>query len=429
MWSASTSGTTTNLQAVAHGGGTFVAVGNNGVILTSTDAATWTLQQKTSGSEMVNYVTSNLFGVGYGGNKFVAVGDLACNILTSSDGTTWTLQQKIDSTTITVVNYVTSSLNGVTYGGGKFVAVGARGNILTSTDGTTWTLQQKTDSTTMTMVNYTSAILNDVVYASNKFVAVGANGTVLTSSDGASWTIQTTPTTNDFSDVAYGDGTFAAVGFSGEINTSSDAITWTRNQKSQLDRMSMTVMVNYTASRIGALAYYGAGSFILGDFSGKIFQSSTDEDGVVTWTTNSMISPASLAGTFFLDMTYGSGRFVAVASGGLIFTRLAPHDYTCMNGTIAPGKTNVENTEKCTACNTGYLLADDRCVSDTTTIYPYVCTNGTAAQGMSVAEDIQKCTGCNPLYRLQGGDLTCSFSPQPEKEETSGSIWVARDFS
>ena len=317
VWSAPTSGTTDNLQAVAHGGGTFVAVGNLGVIVTSTDTTTWTLQQKTSGSEMVNYVTSNLFGVAYGGSKFVAVGDLGV-ILTSTDGTTWTLQQKTDSATMTMVNYVTSSLNGVTYGGGKFVAVGARGNILTSTDGTTWTLQQKTSGSEM--VNYTIAQLNDVVYASNKFVAVGASGTVLTSSDGASWTIQTTPSTNEFSDVAYGGGTFAAVGFSGEIATSSDAITWTRNQKSQLDDMSMTVMVNYTASRIGALAY-GAGSFLLGDFSGKIFQSSTDEDGVVTWITNSTISPASLAGTFFLDMTYASGKFVAVASGGLIFTR------------------------------------------------------------------------------------------------------------
>ena len=61
--------------------GLFVTVGDNGIILTSSDGTSW--DNRTSGT------TNNLYGVTYGNSTFVTVGDNG-TILTSSDGTSWT---------------------------------------------------------------------------------------------------------------------------------------------------------------------------------------------------------------------------------------------------------------------------------------------------------------------------------------------------
>ena len=58
----------------------FVSVGDNGTILTSPDATTWT--SRTSGT------TEKLRGGAYGNSTFMVVGNSG-TILTSSDGTTW----------------------------------------------------------------------------------------------------------------------------------------------------------------------------------------------------------------------------------------------------------------------------------------------------------------------------------------------------
>ena len=59
----------------------FVAVGNSGTLLTSSDGITWT--SRTSGT------TKSLNGITYANNSFMTVGESG-TILTSSDGTSWT---------------------------------------------------------------------------------------------------------------------------------------------------------------------------------------------------------------------------------------------------------------------------------------------------------------------------------------------------
>ena len=61
--------------------GLFIAVGQEGVILTSLDGTTWT--SRTSGSSEV------IWNIYYENSTFVGVG-ASGTILTSSDGTTWT---------------------------------------------------------------------------------------------------------------------------------------------------------------------------------------------------------------------------------------------------------------------------------------------------------------------------------------------------
>ncbi len=133
-----------SLSGVTYGNGTFVAVGDTGTILTSSDGVTWTT--RTSGT------TNYLDGVTYGNGTFVAVGDTG-TILTSSDGVTWTARTSGTS------NY----LAGVTYGNGTFVVVGAI-SILTSPDGVTWTARTSGE------IFYYFA---GVTYGNGTFVAVG----------------------------------------------------------------------------------------------------------------------------------------------------------------------------------------------------------------------------------------------------------------
>ena len=174
----------------------FVAVGNSGTILTSSDGTTWT--SRTSGT------TNNLYGVTYGNSTFVTVGQSG-TILTSTDGTTWTSRTSGTS----------NSLSGVTYGNGSFVTVGysisssststsdnstptittvKSTTTLTSSDGVTWTLRDSGTS---------NELRGSITYGNGLFVTVGWEGTILTSSDGISWDNRTSGTSNTLSGVTY----------------------------------------------------------------------------------------------------------------------------------------------------------------------------------------------------------------------------------
>lgn len=117
-WTAASSGTTSDLYGVALFGSTWVAVGAGGTMFKSSDAGvTWTAA--TSGT------TSTLRGLG-GSGRFVAVGD-GGTIVTSTDLNTWTAAT---SPTTAVLRRVVV--------GNQFVVVGDGGTALLSLDGLTW---------------------------------------------------------------------------------------------------------------------------------------------------------------------------------------------------------------------------------------------------------------------------------------------------
>ena len=119
------SGTSQVLHGVAFGNGAYVAVGDNGTILYSTDSITWIPE--------VSGTTNRLYGVRYGTNGFVAVGDAApgatSTILNSADGIAWSQR----------TSPVTNKLSAICYGLGRYVAAGSKGIIVTSTDALNWT--------------------------------------------------------------------------------------------------------------------------------------------------------------------------------------------------------------------------------------------------------------------------------------------------
>ena len=110
-WSQQTSGTAQNLNAVScttststsSTGGTWVAVGNNGTILSGDSTATnWTICSSPT--------TVNLHSVAYGNGVWIAVGDNG-TVITSTNGTTWSLVTLSTPTTRNLYTVAYGSIN------------------------------------------------------------------------------------------------------------------------------------------------------------------------------------------------------------------------------------------------------------------------------------------------------------------------------
>ncbi|KJS14202.1 MAG: hypothetical protein VR67_01670 [Peptococcaceae bacterium BRH_c8a] len=148
--------------------GLFVAVGKDGVIITSSNGEVWSKTTMTWEG-----AAPHLYGVTWGQNKLITIGNLPSNeivIMTSLDGITWETQYFTDDALV----------NGITWGGagsgGLFVMVGENG-ISTLPFGSEWGIDNE----------YSLSIFNGVTWGYNMFTSVGNNGDICTSLDGSSW--------------------------------------------------------------------------------------------------------------------------------------------------------------------------------------------------------------------------------------------------
>lgn len=206
------------------GGHYYVAVGEDGTVLQSTDGINWTSDW--SG-------TSNLYGVAAGDNGvIVAVGgevddgdktNITDGVILHSQGLGW---QNIVSMS-TLSNLYT--LRSVVYGNGKFVAVGGfkntvNGVIIYSENGIDWKNSvHKTDSGTDTNFNH----YHQIKFYNNKFVAVGYSGAYAYSTDGINWTEGYNESIDeDLYSVAYHNGTYVAAGANNTIVYSENGQDW-----------------------------------------------------------------------------------------------------------------------------------------------------------------------------------------------------------
>jgi PKD repeat protein len=234
-WSAQMS--VADLQGVAFGAGTFVAVGKGGKVLTSSGNGAWA-DHSITGAQM-----ADLFAVTYGGGIFVAVGHNA--IFTSSTGTTWTkeatsFEGDLRSVLFNGAGFVTvgapapgfsapallssdghswtpvetqiySSLEGLAWNGTKYLAVGhgaqaTSGIVMDSPDGAAWTV-----------VGYPQGYLLGVTWIGTQFVTVGAQGLLWSSRTGSVWEQQISGTTSNLNAIALGQGSAVAVGLAGAV--------------------------------------------------------------------------------------------------------------------------------------------------------------------------------------------------------------------
>ena len=210
-WRLVTERTDGMLNDVAWGAGRFVAVGEGGEIVHSTDGDRWT---EASGSA----ITRDLHGITWGDGHFVAVGD-GGGIVHSTDGDTWT--EASDSAT-------TRALYGITWGGERFAAVGEGGEIVYSAAPEHWTQASDTPAYPRT--------LRGIAWGGDRFVAVGDDGVIWHSTDGDIWMgaqqtlVIVTGVSEVYGGVAWSGTEFVAVAGAGLVGTrvaySSDGDIW-----------------------------------------------------------------------------------------------------------------------------------------------------------------------------------------------------------
>ena len=163
-WDSQACPTNQYLMSVCHNRGRAVAVGENGVILHSSDGTTWSFASITGTPTSFSSVCHAQIGAI---SQFVTVGYNGA-IFRSSDGISW---QPAFSSGVTTTN----PLRSVTARNGKFVAVGDLGVIITSMDGDVWTQQTP----------LTNGNLQTVFHDGKKFRAFAQNDGIMLFSDNA----------------------------------------------------------------------------------------------------------------------------------------------------------------------------------------------------------------------------------------------------
>src|SRR6185503_3607017 len=258
----------------------FVAVGDDGTILTSPDGVDWTTR--------LSGVTNTLLGVGHANGTFVAVGQLGA-VLTSTDGSQWVSRS----------SGVTQQLNQLVYANGQFVVVGNGGTVLTSADGTTWTPRNPG----------TNAPLRDIAFGNGLFVAMTGQNTALVSSDAETWSSKVVYTgvgSGQFSRIAFGNGRFAVAGayftggfagnHFGSVFQSVDGTNWSKSVES----------LGIPEPNVSIVRFLD-GHFIATSTSGQGVFASVD---TLNWSTN--VTGVTNVPTF--NLAYGAGRYLMTGS-------------------------------------------------------------------------------------------------------------------
>lgn len=274
------------LRAVAFNTDRFVAVGDGGIIVLSTNAMNWLRQPSPT--------TSTLYGLTFGGGRFVSVGD-AGSVLQSTNGSDW----------LSANAGVTNNFRAIAFGNGHFVALTDNSKLMRSTDSTTWE-----GSTNGVPIGWG---LYGVYFGGGLFVACGGDGIILVSSDGLNWTNTSVSTASTLTCGAYGNGVFVTAGWGefgmDQVARSTNGVNWSTSRHS----------MNYNAFCFGGGVLLGVG--------GSSAQWSLDG---ITWT-NAYIGTINS-----LSVAFGLGQYVAVGDGGAIYCSSNLFTWTVQNATVCP---------------------------------------------------------------------------------------------
>ena len=310
QWTVVPSGTTSSLNAIAFGKGLFVAVGDNGTILTSADGNVWT--PRTSGT------TDRLLAIALGNGRFVATrANRASPAITSSDGINWTPVSLTDANGQPASS---GASDAIVFGGGRFLALGSGAfshstEIMASADGISF---QTVNYARYPAPDYLSEALKSVIYFRGQYYASTPDQGFLVSPDAISWkqagiTIGMIAATDELSNMA--------VLGSHQAFSIDAAHTFLRTEQpidhSEVFPGPSTYLPEFTAM------CYGAGSFVAMDTKGRTWTSERGE----FWTPKGHCAKAEEG---FRGVTFdGLGHFVAVGSApasGLALIALSQAD-------------------------------------------------------------------------------------------------------
>jgi hypothetical protein len=239
--------TSINLKSVIYDGTRFMALGDDGSVIRSTDytGVSW------ESAAAIPSTAMNSMAVGV--SRYVAVGDGGAIYLNTSSAadSAWTKENSGTSNNLYHVSYVNRI----------FIAVGATGIILTSSDGVTWTKQTSNLGDDLYGVAYgastttTTAVGGGTRVTINpgSYIVVGNAGAVASSPDAVNWSVESIPTTESFHSICYGpDQQFIAVGTNGLVAYSSTGLdgTWATTAEGVQDLNS--IYPNYVFIATGA---------------------------------------------------------------------------------------------------------------------------------------------------------------------------------
>jgi len=241
----------------------WTAVGNSGLILTSTDTLSWTTRTSNITSSQISTISSSssLYVIGASGQ-----------IRTSTDSITWTTRTS---------NFGNTQINDIAFGNSLFVAAGNTGQIRTSTNGATWAT---------TTSNFGNTSINSVAYdaGSSTWIAVGNTGQIRTSTNGATWATRTSNFgSTNINSVIYGSGLSAAVGNAGQVRTSTNGITWN------------TQSIN-TTGNLNKI-FFDNSLYVIGSESG----------GVGVFTSTNAVSWTNRDPAIIYSLAYGDNKWVS----------------------------------------------------------------------------------------------------------------------
>lgn len=269
-WSVVESGSSERLNGIKFLNNKFYVPADNGIIMYSTNGLKWNKSETGS--------TDNIMDIEYNGSIFVAVGGDGC-ILTSSDGLNWTTRTSGSGRTIT--------LTSVCYFQGKFYAFGSEwyGRMFTSQDGINWV-----DSSGFNQ-DFDQRLENS---ACNKdTIVVRTSDGVIVSKNGSKWKF--IPLDCKYKVFFTGDY-FITYGNS-SIFYSYDGYTWNREANDLFKFTNPNAIIRYNNKIFGV----------------------TDRVGYSTnarkWTEVSCIAAQA-----FEDIIWSNGKFVAVGNKGTIIT-------------------------------------------------------------------------------------------------------------
>lgn len=310
-WTEGTSGTLENLNKVVYDpdNALYLIVGTNGTLLTSDDSAvTWTP------IDISSVTTVNLYGIAVwpesGSLTYIAVGD-GGEAITSPNSLAWTAQ----STGITddLQSVTVADLGGGTY---KTVAVGMNGLIITSDDaGITWDYQASGTSNDLHGINYITYTYNLVT--SSRYLAVGNNGLVLSSNDAVTWTTRDVNSTGHLFNIYYGLNNFWLVGSVGYSTIFGADVT----VPSTLTNQAITIVFSSISGFGGPTFYassYGLEKYLLVGQYNSILASEDGQNFVSQ--TGRTFDTANLNYANIYDTIFEDGQFLSVGNKGLVLS-------------------------------------------------------------------------------------------------------------
>lgn len=184
-WTAGTSTGKTDLESIAYGLGTYVAVGGTASAVSSTNGTLWLNRT------IPTLGAGTYSAVAYGNGTFVAISTGNNVTVSSANGIAWSSAGVLPST---------STWNSIAYGNGRFVAIatGSRSIAISLDKGASWKA--------VTPGLPQSATWSKIAYGQGLFVAVATGGVVAaTSPDGINWTARTLPASASWASVQFGN--------------------------------------------------------------------------------------------------------------------------------------------------------------------------------------------------------------------------------